>query len=70
MSTLAIDSNSAPARCWAEPLPDDAYASAPGLAWARRSTSATDFASKLGVQTSAFGYRASTASGAKAPAVS
>jgi hypothetical protein len=61
-------SNKAPAKCWAEPLPDDAYANLPSWARAKRSTSASDLASKLGVQTNTLGNCANTASGANAVA--
>ncbi len=70
MSTFAADSNKAPARCWAEPLPDEANETEFLLDLAVAISSATFFAGNLALTRTTFGNSAITPIGRKALALS
>jgi len=55
MSTPVRARKSSPARCCAEPLPEDAKATVPGFALASATSSCALFGAKDGVTTSTFG---------------
>src|SRR5512133_1206460 len=66
MLTLAADSNSAPARCWAEPLPDEANDTESLLDLAVAISSAMFFAGNLALTRTTFGNSAITPIGRNA----
>ena len=70
MSTFAADSNSAPARCCAEPLPDEANDTASFLTLAAAISSATFFAGNWALTSTTLGNSAITPMARKAFSVS